>query len=104
MHFNEFTFTFANYWTQKMLILNVNGVMCYFLQFAVQCECMNVSKNIEKRNVEVKFGVEHLFSMAFNYFYIGIRFYMSLKDVLDILLILMLEKFLDWFVFIWGCE
>jgi hypothetical protein len=75
-----------------------------FLHFAVQCgNAWMFRRIIDKSKVEVKVGVEHFFSMAFNYFFIGIWSYMNLKDVLEVLLMLMLEKFLDWFVFIWGC-
>jgi hypothetical protein len=29
---------------------------------------------------------------------------MKLEDVLEVLPMFMLESFLDWFIFIWGCE
>jgi hypothetical protein len=46
----------------------------------------------------------NLLSKAFQKFHITIWYYMKLEDVLEVLPMLMLESFLDQFVFIWGCE
>jgi hypothetical protein len=54
--------------------------------------------------VEVKVGVEHFFPTTFENFYVAIWSCMKLKEVLEVLPMLMLEKFLDQFVFIWGHE
>jgi hypothetical protein len=47
-------------------------------------------RNIDKKKIEIKTRVEHFLFMAFNYFYIGIWFYMKLEDVSEIFPILML--------------
>jgi hypothetical protein len=54
--------------------------------------------------MEVRVGVEHFLSKAFKKFYIAIWSYMRLVDVLEVLPLLMLEEFVDQFMFIWGCE
>jgi hypothetical protein len=61
-------------------------------------------KNIDKNKVEVRVGVEHFLSNVLKKFYIAICSCMKLEDVLEVLMMLMLEKFVDEFVFIWGCE
>jgi hypothetical protein len=55
-------------------------------------------KNIDKNKVEVRVGVEHFLSNAFKKFYIAICSCMKLEDALEVLLMLMLEKFVDEFV------
>jgi uncharacterized metal-binding protein len=57
-------------------------------------------KNIEMSKMEM----QHFLSHAFKYFYIAIWFCMKLEDVLKVLIMLMSEYFLEWFVFICGCE
>ncbi len=54
--------------------------------------------------MELKVGVEHFLFTTFNYFYIGIWSCMKLKDVVEVLPMLVPEFFLDWFLFIWGHE
>ncbi len=44
------------------------------------------------------------FLMAYQKFNIAIWSCMKLEDVLKVLPLLMLKKFLDQFIFIWGCE
>jgi hypothetical protein len=61
-------------------------------------------RNIDRSKVEVRIGVEHFLSEMLKYFYIVIWFYMKLEDVLEVLPMLILETFLEQFVFIWGCE
>jgi hypothetical protein len=61
-------------------------------------------KNIDKKKMEVKIGVEHFFFQAFKYFYIVILSCMKLGDVLEVLPMFMPKTFLEWFIFIWGCE
>ncbi len=61
-------------------------------------------RNINKSNVEVKIRVEHFVSNVFKKFYIAIWSCMKLEDVLEIFPMLMLKKFMDEFVFIWGHE
>jgi hypothetical protein len=61
-------------------------------------------KNIEKSKVEIRARVEHNLSNVFKNFYIAIWSCMKLEDVLEVLPMLMLKKFVDEFVFIWGCE
>jgi hypothetical protein len=90
---------------KKMLILNVNGMLCYVPQCVVQQGNARVfGRNIDKNKVEVRIGVEHFISNVFKKFYIAIWPCMKLEDVLEVLPMLMLEKFMDEFVFIWGCE
>jgi hypothetical protein len=72
--------------------------MCYFSDFVVKCgNAWMFRRIVDKSKLEVKVGVEHLFYMVFNCFYIGIRFYMNLRDVLEVLVMSMLNYFLDWF-------
>jgi len=61
-------------------------------------------KNIDISKVEIRAGVEHFLSNAFKRFYIVIWYYMKLEDVLEVLPMLMPEKFLNEFIFIWGHE
>jgi hypothetical protein len=61
-------------------------------------------RNIDRSKVEVKKGVEHFVFQAFKYFYIAIWSCMKLEDVLEVLPMLILEIFLERFVFIWGRE
>jgi hypothetical protein len=61
-------------------------------------------RNIDTSNVEVRAGVEHFLSNAFKRIYIIIWSYMKLEDVLEVLPMLMLKKFLNEFIFIWGHE
>jgi hypothetical protein len=58
-------------------------------------------KIVDKTKVEIKVGVENFLNKAFH---IAIWSCMKLEDVLEVLPMLMLESFLNWFVFIWGCE
>jgi hypothetical protein len=60
--------------------------------------------NIDLTKVEIRVGMEHFFPTTFENFYIAIWSCMKLEDVLKVLPMLMLEKFLDQFVFIWGHE
>jgi hypothetical protein len=57
-------------------------------------------KNVNKTKVEVKAKVENFFSKAFQKFHITIWSCMKFEDVLEVLPMLMLESFLDSFVFI----
>jgi hypothetical protein len=63
-----------------------------------------LEKNVDKTKVEIKVGVENFLNKAFQKFHIAIWFCMKLEDVLEVLPMLMPESFLNWFVFIWGCE
>jgi hypothetical protein len=54
--------------------------------------------------VEIQVGLEHFFSTTFENFYIATWSCMKLEEMLEALPMLMLEKFLDQFVFIWGHE
>jgi hypothetical protein len=57
-------------------------------------------RNIDKSKVEIRAGVEHFFPNVFKKFKIVIWSCMKLEDVLDVLPMLMLEKFVDEFAFI----
>jgi hypothetical protein len=90
---------------KKLLILNINGLLCYFLHSTVWHENAWVfGKNIDKKKMEVRTRMQHFFSHAFKYVYIAIWPCVKLDDVLEVLPMLMLEYFLERFFFIWGCE
>jgi hypothetical protein len=83
----------------------MNGVLCYFPQYAILQDNVQVfGRKIDKTKIEVKLGVEHFLANAFQKFYIIIWSCMKVKDVLKVLPMLMLEKFMDKFMFIRGCE
>jgi hypothetical protein len=50
-------------------------------------------KNIDKKKMEVKIGVEHFISQVFKYFYIVILSCMKLGKVLEVLPMFMCEMF-----------
>jgi hypothetical protein len=52
--------------------------------------------------LEICVGVQHFLSQAFEHFYIVIWSYMLLKDVFEIIPLLMPKTFIDQFVFVWG--
>ncbi len=90
---------------KKLIILSFNGLLCYFPHSVVwHGNAWMFGKNIDKKTVEVKIRVEHFVFQAFKYFYIVILSYMKLGDVLEVFHMFMLETFLEWFIFIWGCE
>ncbi len=102
---NEWRYIFvfmSMLWTfkaQKIINLSVNGVFCYFPQFVVlQRNAWLFGRNIDKSKVEVKHFLVHTFEI----FYIAIWSCMKLEDVLEVLLMLILDSFVDQFVFIWG--
>ncbi len=89
---------------KKLLIFNVNNVLCYFLPFVVWDGNARVfGRNINKSKMKVSWR-EHLFFNTLKYFYIVNWFYVKLEDVLEVLAMFIPENFLDQFVFIWGCE
>ncbi len=58
---------------KKLLVLSVNGVLCYFPPLIVlQGNVRVFGKNVEKTKVEVKAGVEIFLSKAFQKFHITI--------------------------------
>jgi hypothetical protein len=61
-------------------------------------------KHIDKNKVEVKIGVKKFLAHAFQKDYITIWSCMKLEDVLKVLLMLIVDMFVDQFVFIWGHE
>jgi tRNA U34 5-methylaminomethyl-2-thiouridine-forming methyltransferase MnmC len=61
-------------------------------------------KNIDKNKVKVRIGVKHFLTHAFEKFYMAIWSCMKLEDVFKVLLMLILDMFMDQFVFIWGRE
>ncbi len=90
---------------KKLLILNINGVLYYFPQFAIlQGNAQVFGRNIDKSKVEVRARVKHFLVHAFEMFYIPIWSCMKLKDVLEVLPMFIPNMFVDQFVFIWGCE
>ncbi len=61
-------------------------------------------RNIDKNQVKVKARMKHFLAHTFEKFYIAIWSCMKLEDVLEVLLMLILDKFMEYFVFIWGRE
>jgi hypothetical protein len=59
-------------------------------------------KNLDVSNLEIRCGVQDFLSWAFEHFYITIWSCMLLKDVFEILPLLMPKTLIDQFVFIWG--
>jgi hypothetical protein len=55
---------------------------------------------IDSTKVEARIGVQHFFSHAFKKIYIVIWSYMLIEDVMEILILLLLQIFIDQFVFI----
>jgi hypothetical protein len=90
---------------KKLLVFSMNGMLCYSPPLAIlQGNARVLGKSVNKTKVGVKAKMENLLSKAFQKFHITIWSYMKLEDVLEVLPMLMLESFLDQFVFIWGCE
>ncbi len=90
---------------KKLLILSVNGVLCYVPRCAVlQGTARVFGRNIDKSKVEVRVGVEQFLSNVLKELYIAIWSYMKLEDVLEVIPMLMPKKFVNEFVFIWGHE
>ncbi len=76
--------------SKKLLILNMNGVLCYFPQYVISQDNVRVfGRNIDKSKIEVRVIVEHFLANAFQKFYIIIWSCMKLKDVLEVLPMLM---------------
>jgi hypothetical protein len=61
-------------------------------------------RNVDKAKMEVRTRMEDFLAKAFEKFYVEIWSYMKLKDVLEVLAMLMLENFIGWFFFIWEHE
>jgi hypothetical protein len=57
-------------------------------------------RNIDKSKVKVKVGIKHFFAHAFEKFYIAIWSCMKLEYVFEVLPMLILDTFVDYFVFI----
>jgi hypothetical protein len=81
---------------KKLLVLSVNGMLCYFLPSAVlQGNARMFGKNVDMTKVEVRARVESFLNKAFQKFHIAIWSCMKLEDVLEVLPMFMLESFLD---------
>ncbi len=90
---------------KKLLIFNVNGMLCYFPPSAIlQGNAKVFGRNVDRAKVEVRVGAEIFLSKAFEKFNVTIWSCMKLEDVLEVLPMLMPENFVDRFIFIWGCE
>ncbi len=56
---------------KKLLIINVNDVLCYFEHYIVQQgNARIIGRNINKSKMEMKARAEHFLCETFNYFYI----------------------------------
>jgi len=60
--------------------------------------------NIDKSKVKVRARMKHFFTRTFEKFYITIWSRMKLEDVLEVFPMLILNRFMDQFVFIWKRE
>jgi hypothetical protein len=90
---------------KKLLIFNVNGVLCYFPPLAIlQRNAKVFGRNVDKAKMEVRARVEDFLVKSFEKFYVTICSCMKLEDVLEVLPMFMPKNFVDWFVFIWGRE
>ncbi len=74
----------------KMLILNVNNVICHFPQnIVLQGNCHKRGSNIDINKVKTRIRVQHFLSWTFKKMYVAIWFYMLLKDVVKVFPLLM---------------
>jgi hypothetical protein len=90
---------------KKLLILSVNGVLCYFPKCAIfQGDQRKTRKNLNVSKLEIRARVQDFLARAFEHFYIVIWLCMLLQNVLEILLLLMPKTLINQFVFVWGCE
>jgi hypothetical protein len=95
------TFQTQSSTTKILLILSVNGVLCYFPKCALlQGDRQKTGKNLDVSKLEICAKVQHVMSWAFEHFYIVIWSCMLLKDGFEILPLLMLKTFIDQFVFV----
>jgi hypothetical protein len=91
--------------SKKLLIFNVNGVLCYFPpSIVLQGNVKLFGRNVDMAKVEVRARLEDFFAKVFENNYVTIWFCMKLEDVLEVLPMLMPKIFVDCFVFIWECE
>jgi hypothetical protein len=90
---------------KKLLILSMNNVLCYFSQSIIlQGNARMFGRNINKSKVKVKVRMKYFFAHAFENFCITIWSCMKLEVVLKVLPMLILDTFVDQFVFFGGCE
>jgi hypothetical protein len=90
---------------KNLLIISINSMLCYFPKCDILQNNLHVKgSNIDISKLEVRARVQHFLSWAFKKHYIGIWSCMLLEDVMEVLHLLMLEKFVDQFLFIFGCE
>jgi hypothetical protein len=67
---------------KKMLVFNVNGVLCYFPpSIILQGNAKMFGKKVDKTKVEVKAGIKNYLSKAFQKFHIAIWSCMKFEDV-----------------------
>jgi hypothetical protein len=64
----------------------------------------SIGKNLDVSKLEICARVKNFLSQAFKHYYIVIWSYMLLKNVLEIIPLLMPKTLIDQFVFVWGCE
>jgi hypothetical protein len=81
---------------KKLLVFNVNGVLCYFPPLTIMQRNAKVfGKNVDKTKVEIKIGINIFLSKAFQKFHITIWSCMKFEDVLEVLPMFVLESFLE---------
>ncbi len=86
---------------KKLLIFNVNCVLCYFpLLVVLQGNFKIFGRNVDKAKVEIRARVQYFLAKTFEKFYVRICSCMKLEDVLEVLPMFMPSNFMDWFVFI----
>jgi hypothetical protein len=80
-------------------------MMCYFPKYVVLQGNHHVKEsNIDICKLESRVGVQHVFFLAFKKSHVAIWSYMLLEDVMQIFPLLVLQRFVDQFVLICGCE
>jgi hypothetical protein len=80
-------------------------MLCYFPPLVIlQGNVRVFGRNVDRAKVEVRIGVEIFLSKIFEKFNVTIWSCMKLEDVLEVLPMLMVENFVDQFIFIWGRE
>ncbi len=81
---------------KKLLVLNINGTLCYFPPLVVLERNVKVfGKNVNKTKVKVKVGMENFLNKTFQKFHIVVWYCVKLEDVLEVLPMLMPKSFLD---------
>jgi hypothetical protein len=91
-----FMCTFTTFKAQKIINFKREWCTCYFLQIIIlQGNAQMFGRNIDKNKVKVRARVKHFFAHAFENFYIIIWSCLKLKDVLEVLVMVISNTFVD---------